>query len=421
MKHSFRNILLALAILGVALITTPTWGQWLQSAQLTPSPAQSELSFGTAMAISGNTMVVGAPELYYQAPNAAYVFTESNGVWTQVAKVTPSDLSNGFEFGLTVAVSENTVVVGSIPPCCLDVSGAVYVFQKPSTGWTDMTETAKLTDGSVTQDGFGDSVAVSGDTIAAGAFAQVGTNNGQGAVYIFVKPALGWASTTPTAQLTASDGKANDELGGTVALQGGTVVAGAAQATAAGAAYVFLRPSTGWVSEHETAKLTSSDGASEDMFGGSIGISADESTIVIGAPGRQFRTNVPNGGAYIFTKPVTVWQTGTQTAELLPPPPSQEFGWSVSINGPGTIVAVGAPNTFVGSLFFVGAAYVYRKPTAGWPSTPAANARLNPPSPQQLGLFGRSVGVRATTVDVGEPNATVNGILSGAVYVFDRP
>jgi hypothetical protein len=420
-----RIFLVTVVTIVFASATTTACAQWTESAELTPAVSQTDDFFGTSLAVSGNTMVVGAPALN-QPSNAAYVFTESNGLWTQVAQLTPSDISNGLYFGYSVAVSGNTIVVSSVPLCCTSFpAGAAYVFVKPPTGWTNMSETAKLTDSSSTFDGFGTSVAISGNTVAVGApLVQVGSNHGQGAVYVFVRPARGWTSMTPTATLTASDGATTDELGESVALQGSTCVAGAGESVSnggAGAAYVFVSPGSGWANENETAKLTASDASSEDNNARSVAISADESTIVTGAPGRQFRLGTPYGAAYIFTKPSAGWQTATQTSEVFPPGPSQAFGLSMAINGPGTIVVAGAPNTMIGTSQIAGTAYVFRKPATGWPSAPTANARLNPPSPQTSGFFGWSVAMRATTVAIGEYDADVNGnTAQGAVYVFDR-
>jgi len=122
------------------------------------------------------------------------------------------------------------------------------VFAKPRSGWADATQTAKLTaSGGTTFDLLGSSVAISGGTVVAGApNATVGGNAGQGAAYVFVKPGPRWADATQTAKLTASDGASDNLLGVSVAISGGTIVAGAPDATVTGnpfqgATYVFSR------------------------------------------------------------------------------------------------------------------------------------------------------------------------------------
>jgi hypothetical protein len=123
--------------------------------------------------------------------------------------------------------------------------GSAYVFVKPAAGWANLTETAKLTasDGA-TLDWFGYSAAMDGDTIVIGApGGPTGPSTVPGAVYIFVKPSGGWADMTQTARLTASDGAAGDGFGWSVAMDGDTLVAGAytdsIDASQQGSAYVF--------------------------------------------------------------------------------------------------------------------------------------------------------------------------------------
>ena len=134
------------------------------------------------------------------------------------------------------------------------------------------------------------SVAVSGNTVVAGAHNhEVGSNPGQGAAYVFVMPTTGpWVNATQTAELTASDGQPGDELGYSVAISGNTIVAGARPRQVEGhddqgAAYVYTEPSGGWVTTSaDTAELTASDGYTDDNLGDSVAVSG--TTIVAGAP-----------------------------------------------------------------------------------------------------------------------------------------
>src|SRR5439155_11469796 len=99
--------------------------------------------------------------------------------------------------------------------------------------------------------------------------------------YVFVKPGTGWATTTETAKLTASDGIANDKFGNAVAVSGDTIVVGAnGKNNSAGAAYVFVKPGTGWANATQTAKLTASGGAASDEFAYSAAVSGY--TVVVG-------------------------------------------------------------------------------------------------------------------------------------------
>ena len=250
----------------------------------------------------------------------------------QQAKLLASDGAELANFGESVAISGDTIAVGA--PGASNYQGAVYVFVKPADGWASGTQTAKLTASQAqVNDRLGSAIAISGDTIVAGAF---GASNYQGAVYAFVKPADGWASGTQTAKLTASD-DAGGHFGESVAISGDTIVASAAQAYP-GAAYVFVRPVGGWANATETARLTASDGDPQANLGHSVAISGD--TIAAGAPGPTASNE--QGAVYVFVKPTDGWASGTEAAKLTAPQaPWYGLGLSVAISGE-TIVA-GAP------------------------------------------------------------------------------
>ena len=241
---------------------------------------------------------------------SAYVFVKPGGGWvsaTETAKLSASDGAAGDDLGTSAAVSGDTVVVGApLDSGATAGQGSTYVFVKPGGGWVSATETAKLTasDGAA-DDSFGHSVAVSGDTVVVGAWVDnVGPNANQGSAYVFVKPGGGWVSATETAKLTASDGAGNDRLGQSVAVSGDTVVGGAyfdnvGTNADQGSAYVFVKPGGGWASATETAKLTASDGAGTDRLGPSVAVSGD--TVVVGAYFDDVGTNGNQGSAYVLS------------------------------------------------------------------------------------------------------------------------
>jgi hypothetical protein len=345
---------------------------FVQQAKLTASDGAATDLLSHSVAVSGDTIVTGAPFAKIGAntfQGAAYVFTKPATGWanaTEAAKLTASDGGPFDQLGWTVALSGDTVVAGA-PDAKVGSNpnqGAAYVFTKPASGWASETEAAKLTasDGAADDD-LGTSVAVSGDTVVAGApDAKVGSNPNQGAAYVFTKPASGWASETEAAKLTASDGGSFDQLGASVAVSGDSVVAGAPGArvgpnTGPGAAYVFTKPASGWVSETEAAKLTASDGAANDLLGASVAVSGD--TVVAGAPDAKVGSNAFQGAAYVFTKPVSGWASETEAAKLTASDggAGDQLGSSVAVSGD-TIVA-GAPFAKVGSNTAQGAAYVF--------------------------------------------------------------
>jgi hypothetical protein len=262
-----------------------------QSAELTSSYTDNGIS-ASAVSISGNTVVVGAPnaEIYGgYLDGAAFVFTEPQSGWTnmtQTAALTPSDAAENERFGNSVSISGNTVVVGGYLANIggNQMQGAAYVFTEPASGWVNMTQSAKLTasDGTA-NDWFGASVSVSGNTVVVGTFNSDFESPGE--AYVFTEPSSGWANMTQTAIRTASDGTPPLAMGESVWVTGSTVVVGN---LAADAAYVFTEPDSGWANMTQTAKLTPSDGPLD--FGTAVTMSGD--TILVGSEGQ--------GAAYVF-------------------------------------------------------------------------------------------------------------------------
>ena len=319
-----------------------------QIAKRTASDGGGSDEFGNSVAVDGDTMVAGAQyddeNGYYSG--AAYVFTRQSGVWSQVAKLTAFNGGGGDEFGNSVAVDGDTVVVGAHNDDDNGSnSGAAYVFAKPGTGWATTTETAKLTafDGAA-DDQFGYSVAVEGDTVVVSAYGDDDDGQGSGSAYVFVKPSTGWSSTSTAAKLTASDGDTNDRFGKSVAVDGDTVVVGAYRdddnGSNSGSAYVFVKPETGWTSTSTAAKLTASDGDENDEFGHSVAVDGD--MVVVGA-WVDDDIGLYSGSVYVFEKPGSGgWVTATEGTKLTASDGATGdwFGGSVALDG--DRMAVGA-------------------------------------------------------------------------------
>ena len=358
---------------------------------------------------------------------SAYVFVKPGGGWanmTEIAKLTASDGAESDYFGRSVAIDGDTIVVGAP---FNDIGshfdrGAAYVFVKPGGGWTSMTETAKLTasDGA-SQDQLGHSVAISGDTIVVGArYARIGINFSQGSAYVFEKPSGGWANTTQTAKLTSSDGKMGDAFGWSVAISGDTIVAGAVTSengnSYLGTAYVFVKPGAGWVSAMETAKLTASDRANADHFGESVAIDGD--TIVVGARADDVGSNLDQGSAYVFVKPGGGWITMTETAKLTASDGASfdEFGHSVTISG--DTIVVGSVYDDIGDYFNQGSAYVFVKPGGDWANT-NESSKLSASDGAPHDNFGSSIAISNDTVVVGAKYDDFGSNFDqGSAYVF---
>jgi glutamate synthase domain-containing protein 3 len=322
--------------------------------KLTAGDGAADDYFGYSVAISGDTAVVGA---YWDdvganaSQGSAYVFTRSGTTWTEQAQLTASDGAATDHFGCSVAINGDTAVVGAYSD---DVGatpsqGSAYVFTRSGTNWT---EQAQLTasDGAAS-DYFGLSVAISGDTAVVGAYMDdVGANStDQGSAYVFTRSGSTWTQQT---DLTAGDGAADDHFGYSVAVSGDTAVVGARWANSTqGSAYVFTRSGTVWT---EQAQLTASDGTAGDHFGHSVAMSGD--TAVVGARWDDIGANPNQGSAYVFTRSGTVW---TEQAQLTAGDGAagDMFGCSVAISA--DIAVVGAYWNDVGANADQGSAYVY--------------------------------------------------------------
>ncbi|MHB8788683.1 MAG: thrombospondin type 3 repeat-containing protein [Desulfobulbaceae bacterium] len=343
------------------------WSTMTQTAKMTASDGAADDYFGGSLAISGDTIVVGARynNANGGASGSAYVYAKPASGWidmTQTAKLTAGDGASGDIFGYSVAISGDTIVVGAIYNN--DYSGSAYVFAMPPSGWYYMTQTAKLTAGDgAAQDQFGRSIAISGDTIVVGA--PYDDDNGlySGSAYVFAMPTSGWANMTQTAKLTAGDGAADDYFGESVAISGDTIVVGAYldddNGTSSGSAHVFAKPASGWADMTQTAKLAAGDGAAYDFFGESVAISGD--TIVVGAYADDDNGS-DSGSSYVFARPGEGWADMTHTAKLTAGDGAADdyFGRFLAISGD-TIVVGALGDDDMGDLS--GSAYVFELDT----------------------------------------------------------
>jgi len=283
---------------GSAYVFVKSAGGWpyysIETAKLTAGAggATGDL-FGYSVAISGGTVVVGAygDDDHGSWSGSAYVFHKLASGWAQgylIVKLTAGDGAAHDYFGTSVAISGDTVGVGADGD---DINkGSVYVFEKTSSGWSQVVKL--MASDRVAEDDFGTSVAISGDTLVVGAW---GDDGYRGSAYVFMKTVGGWAFAYQIAKLRASDGAAGHRFGSSVAISGDRVVVGAyGDDSFKGSAYVFEKPKGGWTDMSETSKLTADDGVADDLFG--ISVSIDGDTAVVGADG----DDGCKGSAYVF-------------------------------------------------------------------------------------------------------------------------
>jgi hypothetical protein len=462
--------------------------------------------FGYSVAVSGDTVVVGAPqedssslginstpnELAAGSAGAAYVFTQSGGVWSQQAYLKPALVGPsgqaGDHFGWSVAVSGDTVVVGapeedsstvgvnSVPLEGASDSGAAYVFVRSGGVWSQQAYLKPPVVGTTRAGAgyeFGWSVAISGDTVAVGAYDEASSTTGinsspnelapgAGAAYVFARSGGAWSQQAYLKPAAVGTSQANDHFGAAIAVSGDTVVVGAfledssstginstpnEAAGGAGAAYVYARSAGVWSQQaYLKPAAVGPQGQAGDFFGASVTVSGD--TVAVGANHESSSTlginSTPNeaagssGAVYVFTLNGGVWsqQAYVKPSAIGTTQAGDNFGISVALSGDTMVVGAhgeGSSTTGINSTpnesaAIAGAAYVFTRSAGVW----SQQAYLKPAavgSSQAGDQFGWSVAVSGDTAVVGAyledssslgVNSTPNegAADSGAAYVF---
>ena len=400
---------------GAVYVFVRSGGTWYREARLVASDGAAADQFGISVSLSGDTAVVGAfGDDTAGGGNAgsAYVFVRTGSSWTQQQKLTAPDGSASDGFGFRVSVSGDTVVVGA-PNDDTAIgadAGSAYVFVRSGTTWS--LQQHLLPSDAEPDQLFGSSVSVTADTAIVGA--PFDTTNGieSGAAYVFVRSGTTW---TEQQKLLASDGAMGDLLGVSVSLSGDTAAVGAFGATTpqgagAGAAFVFVRASGTWT---EQQKVVAPDGAAADHFGAEIAVAAD--TLVVGAPDADVPNGAGSGSAYVFLRSGTTWSL---QQKLFPPDGAagDAFGSSVSVSG--STAAVGAPSDNVGGVPGAGSAPVFVSTGAAW----GQQLRLTPDL-NGFDAFGSAVAVSGDVAVVGAPFDVLGSpfnVPPGSAYVFVR-
>lgn len=327
-----------------------TSSDFVQQQKLTASDGEAEDQFGRPVAITGNLAVVGQ-ELDDGGRGAVYVFRRVGLEWVELQKLTASDGVAGDRFGSSLGISGDTIVVGApnhnagTP----DNGGAVYVFVRQGDTWTEQQKLV-ASDGAAAEL-FGSHVAVNGDTVVVVApRARVGNNFEQGAAYVFVQNVDTW---TEQQKLTTSEGVAFQGLG-PAAIIGDTIMLGQPNANGArGAVFVFERAGTLWT---ERQVLTASDGASGDAFGSLVEMSGNKVAIL--APGDDIGGSQNQGSAYVFELISSGW---VEQQKLFTDESTQDFELDNSVDISPTDVIFGHFLANVDGNLRQGAAYIFSK------------------------------------------------------------
>lgn len=416
----------------------------VQRAYLKASNTNTGDRFGSSVAIAGDLIAVGAP---WEASNAigvggnqadnsavrsgaVYLFIRSGGggAWRHEAYIKASNTGSGDHFGGALALSGNTLVVGARREQSnatgvngnqsnnsVMESGAAYVFRKPAGGgWYQ--EAYLKSDVAVPDQSFGQSVAISGDTVIAGAPGRLAL---PGAAYVFARSGSTWFHQ---ARLRASNAEGGDGFGGSVAVSADTAVVSAQSeasnavgvngdqtnnsAPGAGAAYVFRRAGVIWTQE---AYLKASNTARSNIFGGSVAVAGN--VVAVGASGRR--------AAYAFARDSTtgLWQ---QHAFLEPATSSSSrFGGAIALvarPGAAHTMVVGAPGQTLAGVT-TGAAFYFHSINEGRTWKPAESGVYYASNAAISDNLGISVGVSVQKTGVVEGIAGASGEGSGATGV----
>ncbi|MDQ3798554.1 MAG: hypothetical protein M3384_03810, partial [Acidobacteriota bacterium] len=407
---------------GAVYVFTRAGGIWSEQQILTAADGAAGDRFGSDVALTGDTAIVGA---YFDDIGAnadqgsAYIFTRSGGVWTPQAKLIAADGAAGDHFGSSVAIGGNTAVVGApdndFPATLGDTyfdAGSAYVFTGSGATWSLQKQLSEENVGGIFGDGarFGGSAAISGETVLVGVR---GADNEDGLAGVYVRSGTSWSLQ---AFLGENEDSTSDTFGFSVAIDGDTAVIGApyddiGASREQGSAYVFVRSAATntWAFQ---AKLTAADGANGIAFGSDVAISGNTIVVGTGIIFVSYTTSANAEAAYVFVRSGETW---TQQQKLAPPDgaPGEAFGSTVSISG--ETIVVGAP---FHSTPDRGAAYVFARSGGAW----SQQQKLFVASPGQNDThYGYSVAVSGDTIIVGAPRYGAGGSIHAYVRSAAEP
>ncbi|MBK7802624.1 MAG: VCBS repeat-containing protein [Chloracidobacterium sp.] len=404
-------MLVLLVVVGSLPVVAAT--NFTQRQKITSTPRGVGAQFGNAVAISGNTMVVGAryDSTTASQAGAAYIYIMSGGIWTQQAVLLAPDGSVADKFGYSVAISTDTIIVGAFnDDSPQSNAGSAYVYVRSGTTWSFQQKLTAID--AAADDQFGIAVAVIGTNAFVGAnFADQPSNSDAGAVYRYTQSGAVWSHAQKL--IPAGGVILGDHFGESLALSGNKLIIGSPGAdvpfTAAGSVYVYIE-SGGIYAQQD--KISIATGANGDSFGNSVAV--DGNTLIGGA--LQYTPTIGQpafGAAYVFKFNGSSWiSEGRLTAS--DGATVDRFGYSVAVSG--DIVAVGAreDDTIAGGPD-AGSAYIFKRVGSSW----TEKQKLAPSDPFNGDRFGYAVALQAEGLIVGAAEKALtspNG--QGAAYYF---
>lgn len=402
-------LIAVLAVIGA----TRVFGQCLERQKLAAFDQAADDYFGGCVSVSGDTAVVGASGDDCAAGDwcgAAYVYRFTGVRWVGEQKLVASDASAGDRFGFSVAASGAAIAVGAWGDDGAEgvACGSAYVFRFDGATWV---EEQKLTASDAHEgDNFGRSISISGDVIVVGAY-QSDCEAGEdcGSAYVFRFDGMEWAEEQ---KLVASDADAGDLFGWSVSVSEDTAVVGAVWADCplgenCGSTHVYRFRGAGWVEEQE---LRLSSLGPFALAGSAVSVSQD--TVVVGAAGTNCLWGSVCGAAAVFPFNGTRWGPGL-FVHASQPTPSDRFGWSASVND--DTFVVGLPGRPCTAGRYCGSAQVHHFDGVRWvrlPELTTADAAPNDDFGGSVSVSRDTVLVGAVGVDCAD------GDSCGAAYFY---
>jgi plastocyanin len=343
-------------------LTISAFNNFNEVIKLLASDGAAQDEYGSTVSISGNRAIVGANLDDDNGSNSgsAYIYELTNGSWVQIQKLIASDASAADQFGSAVSISENRVIVGaSLDDDNGSNSGAAYIYELDNGSWVEM---QKLTAADAAAgDNFGYTVSISGDNVIIGSSLDDDNGSNSGSAYIYELSNGTWLEVQ---KLTAADAAANDQFGFAVSIDDNVAVVGArwsdknASIQNSGSAYVFENNGTNWI---EIQKLIASDEDEFAVFGFSVDVSNNH--IIVGSPFRNNGVSYTNAGSsYLFENNGTNWSQ-VQVLTASDETAQDKFGYSVSISGD---LAIAGSKEDDDNGSNSGSAYVFKLNGASW-------------------------------------------------------
>ncbi len=384
--------------------------------RLLANDGQASEYFGYAVALSGNTAIVGAP-YDENSRGSAYIFVRNGTAWTQQARLLANDGVLNDYFGWSVALDGETAIVGSLygPGSANADQGAAYVFVRNGTAWTQQ-QRLSASDGQLGAH-FGTAVAIDGDTALIGApdYQRPPLSLTTGAAYVFVRTGTAW---TQQKQLLAINGDGGDQFGTAVALDGDMaligapghdVISGGSPKPDQGSAYTFRRSGTDWIAGNPLDSRFNG-GIAGDAFGNAVALSGDTALI-----GSYLGGSIDVGWVYVFKQIAPgAWNYET----ILFPSDNQikHFGASLALDGDMAVVGASL------KLFEPGtdsrSAWVFAKVDNNWRQIRKFGPELGAAPSTVNDRFGAAVALDDSTVLIGAYQSDAIAADQGAVYVF---